>query len=470
MNKSKILACLPFLMLGAAHAALPAAPESPEPYKTMAHDMLKSVIEVNSTHGKGTTVLAEMLATRLKQEGFADADVTLVIPPEHPTKGNLVVRFHGKGQGKPLLFIAHLDVVEAKPEDWTVDPFKLTEKDGYFYGRGTQDMKDDDAALMVNLIRLKKESFVPNRDLIVAFTADEEAGDDSNGVDYLLKNRRDLVDAEMVINPDGGGGVASGDKRLNLSVQTSEKTFLTFWLEVTNKGGHSSLPEPDNAIYRLSAALGRVAKLSFPIRLNATTRAYFAAAAKQEAGQLGMDLGAMAEGKADAAVLKRLQANITYNAQLHTTCVATGIEGGHAENALPQRARAMIQCRTLPDDSQATVQSILAKAVADPEVKISVMTPARPGPESVLSPKLQAKIQSVVDQMWPGVPVVPDMDAGASDSKYTRAAGMPSYGVTGMFIDMNDVRAHGRDERIVIDNYYQDVEFNYRLIKALTAE
>jgi acetylornithine deacetylase/succinyl-diaminopimelate desuccinylase-like protein len=461
---------LSLLLTGAAQAALPDAPQPPAAVKTLAHEVLQQAIETNSTHAFGSTALAEILAARFHAAGFSPDDLTLLAPPEHPNKGNLVLRYKGQGKGKPILLILHLDVVEAKPEDWSVDPFKLVEKDGYYYGRGTQDMKSDVAAITTDLIRLKGEGFVPERDIIVAFTADEEAEGDANGVDWLLKNHRDLIDAEFSINPDAGGGVSTGDRRLYIGLETSEKVFLTFWLEVTNKGGHSSLPEADNAIYRLSSALGRIDKYGFPVKLNPTTKAWFAAMAKLEKGQLQQDMLAMAKPTLDAAAVKRLEKQPLYNAMLHTTCVATMIEGGHAENALPQRARAMIQCRTLPADDQATVQGLLAKAVNDPEVKISVFTPWAPGPESVASPKFLAKMQSVVDQSWPHVPVVPDMDAGASDSKFTRGAGIPSFGITGLFIDMDDVRAHGRDERIGVDSFYQNVEFDYHLLKAFSSE
>jgi len=459
---------LSLLLAGSAEAALPDAPQPPDAVKKLAHEVLRDAIETNTVHNFGTTALAEKLAARFHAAGFSPDDLTLLAPAEYPAQGNLVVRYRGQGKGKPLLYIAHLDVVEARSEDWSVDPFKLVEQDGYYYGRGTGDMKGDVAALVTNLIRMKGEGYVPDRDIIVAFTADEEAGGQSNGVNWLLKNHRDLIDAEFSVNPDAGGGSSLGDRRLYIGLETSEKVFLTFRIEVTNKGGHSSLPEADNAIYRLAAALGRIDKFSFPVRLGATTKAWFGAMAKMEKGQLRQDMTAMTRPNLDQAAVKRLEKQPLYNAMLHTTCVATMLDGGHAENALPQRAGAMIQCRTLPDDDQQTVQAMLTKAVADPEVKFSVITPWLPGPESVASPKFLARIQAVVDQMWPHVPVVPDMDSGASDSKYTRAAGIPSFGITGIFTDINDVRWHGRDERVPADGYYQNVEFQYRLIKTLS--
>jgi len=439
------------------------------PSIALALDVLKSLVEINTTHAQGSTRAAEALAARLRAAGFASEELTLIAPTDHPTKGNLVIRLHGQGKGKPVLFIGHLDVVEAKREDWSVDPFTLTAMEGYFYGRGTLDMKGDDAALVTNLMRFKQEGFVPERDIVVALTADEEAEGDANGVAWLLREHRDLIDAGLVFNPDAGGGVSTGDRRLYMGLETSEKIFVTFGLEVTNKGGHSSLPEPDNAIYRLAAGLGRIAKLSFPVRLNATTKAYFAAMAKLETGQKRRDMIAMTQLKPDPAAVRRLEASVFDNALLHTTCVATKIDGGHAENALPQRARAMIQCRMLPDDTQASVESILKKTLADPAIKVSVITPAAPGPESVPTAAIMSKVVAVVGSMWPNVPVVPDMDTGASDSKYTRGAGLPSFGITGLFTDIDDNRTHGRDERIPIDGFYQDVEFTYRLMRTFSA-
>ncbi len=463
-----ILAALLAAMGASAQAQSPRAPQPPEAVKTLAVEIFKSLVETNTTHAKGSTDAATALAERLRAAGFAAGDLRLLAPAAHPTKGNLIIRLHGSGAGKALLFVGHLDVVEANREDWTVDPFLLTAKDGYFYGRGTLDMKDDDAVLVTDLIRLKQEGFVPARDIVVALTADEEAEGDSNGVDWLLREHRDLIDADLAINPDAGGGMSSGNRKLYMGLETSEKVFVTFGLEVTNKGGHSSLPEPDNAIYRLAAGLGRIAHLSFPVKINATTKSYFAAMAPMQSGRLRRDMTAMTQPKLDPDAIRRLESSVFYNALLHTTCVATMINGGHAENALPQRAKAMIQCRMLPSDTQAAVEALLVKTLDDPAIKVSVITPAAPGPESVPPPALLHKIESVVASMWP-VPVILDMDTGASDSKYTRGAGIPTFGITGMFTDIDDNRAHGRDERVPIDGFYEDVEFTYRLMKSLSS-
>ncbi len=462
--------CSAALMLGgaAAQADLPLSPMPPDQVKTLARDVFQQMIETNTVHSNGTMKLAEALVARFHAAGYAPEDVALLAPAEHPTQGNVVVRLRGKGKGRPLLDIVHLDVVEAKPEDWTVDPFTLTEKDGWFYGRGTLDVKGDAAALATTMIRLKSEGFSPDRDIIVAFTTDEEGGD-SNGVDWLLRTHRDLIDAELALNPDAGGGIAKGDKRLYIGLQTSEKTYVTFRAEVTNKGGHSSLPEPDNAIYRLAAGLTRLSKLSFPVHTNATTRAWFGEMAKLESGQLRQDMEAMTKDKLDPAAVKRLEGQIFYNAMLHTTCVATMLDGGHADNALPQRAGVSIQCRMMPDDTAEKTKALIEKTLADPEIKVSVLVPAAPGPESPLTAAVTSKMNAVVQSMWPGLTVIPDMDAGASDSKYTRAVGIPTYGINGMFPDIDDNRAHGRDERTRVNDFYSDVEFTYRELKAFSA-
>ncbi|MGA8707453.1 MAG: M20/M25/M40 family metallo-hydrolase [Steroidobacteraceae bacterium] len=397
----------------------PGQDQAPEVQRQHALDLLTRLVGINTTHPYGSTQAADYLAAQALAAGFSTQEVTTLAPPGFPERGNVIVRLRGSTKARAVLFIGHLDVVEAKREDWSVDPFQLTTAAGYLYGRGTLDMKGDDVALLTGLMRMKREGYVPKHDVIVALTADEEAGapPGTNGVDWLLHEHRDLIDAQLAFNPDSGGGASSGDRRLYMGLETSEKIFVTFGLEVTNKGGHSSLPEPDNAIYRLAAGLQRISKLDFPVRTNATTRAWFAAMASLESGQLRQDMLAMtSSGSLDPDAVSRLESSIFYNAMLHSTCVATMINGGHAENALPQRAAAMIQCRMLPDDSQGTVESTLVDALADPDIKVSVITPAAPGPESVATAPIMSLVKSVSESIWPGVPVVPDMDAGASDS------------------------------------------------------
>lgn len=469
MAAGAVLASLP--LAAALAQAPPPGPLPPPADRALARDILKELVETNTTFEHGTVPAAQAVARRLLAAGFPAADVQVLTPAAYPTKSNTVVRLRGDGKARPVLFICHLDVVEARPEDWSVDPFKLTEKDGYFYGRGSFDMKDDDSAVLESLIRLKREGYVPDRDIIVAFTADEEAGSgDTNGVRWLLADHRDLVDAAFVINPDSGGGDLDHGRRLDLNFQTSEKTYVTYTATVTSPGGHSSLPEPDNAIYRLSEGLVRLSKAPFPARVTPTTRAYFREMAPTQSGQTRADMLTVAQGPGPGfeAAAGRLSATAEYNAQLRTTCVATLLSAGHAENALPQRAQATIQCRLLPGDTAEATEAALAERFADPRIGLAVLYTPAPNPESPLDPAVMKAVAGVAQGMWPGVPLFPMMGVGASDSIYTRAAGLPSYGVGGAFSDMNDNRAHGRDERVGVTAYYEDVEFTYRLMKALT--
>jgi len=350
-----------------------------------------------------------------------------------------------------------------------MDPFTLVEKDGFFYGRGTLDVKDGDAILVATLVRLKQEGYRPNRDLILALTSGEEGGSDYNGVDWLLKNHRELIDAEYVINMDGGDPVMLNGKRLMRTVQAAEKVYVTFKLEVHNPGGHSSLPTKDNAIYRLAAALGRLSGYQFPAQLNEITRATLQNWAALQQGQLAADLAAVARPNPDTAAIRRLSdQSPVYNAQLRTTCVATELAGGHAENALPQTASATVNCRMLPGTPSEDVQRTLNAVVNDTAVVISVVTAATPSPASPLTPTVMGPIERVTKRLW-NVPVVPVMETGATDGLYLRNAGIPVYGVSGVFVDINDIRAHGRDERIGVQDYYDGAEYIYQLVKELSS-
>jgi acetylornithine deacetylase/succinyl-diaminopimelate desuccinylase-like protein len=445
----------------------PAPPLPPPADQQLARDMLKGLVEINTTHAHGSTEAAKAIQGWLLSAGFAAGDVVFLAPSDHPTKGNVVVRYRGKHSSDAVLFLGHLDVVEAKPEDWSVDPFKLTQREGWFYGRGTIDMKDGDAALVESLIRLKREKFIPDHDVIVAFTADEEAGGDANGPAFLLKEHRDLIDAALVVNLDGGGGNTKNGERLFYEVGTSEKTYVTFTLETTSPGGHGSLPGPDNAIYKLAAGLGRLEAFKFPVMLTATTRASFDKLGALESGPAAADMRAVAEAPPDLAAAERLSQNVRLNAQLRTTCVATLISGGHAENALPQRAKATIQCRMLPGDSAANVQNALVATLADPAIHVTLDAPPVVSPESPPTPRLMAKVALLVHSMCPNVPIIPTMATGFSDDRQTRNAGMVSYDVSGVWQDVDENRAHGRDERIGIQAFDESVEFTYRLIKAM---
>jgi len=456
-------------LCAAVHVAASPGPLPPEPDRVLAREIFKELLEINTTHEHGSTEAAQAIRRRLLASGFGEGDLTFIAPPDRPAKGNLIVRYRGrKGSAKPILFLGHLDVVEAKAADWSMDPFKLTEKDGWLYGRGTIDMKDGDAALVESLIRLKREHFAPARDVIVALTADEEAGGDSNGPQFLLKNHRELIDAGMAINLDGGGGDYKDGERAFFEIGTSEKTYLTFTIEATGPGGHGSLPGKDNPIYRIANGLARLESHAFPVMLTDTTRASFGKLADLDPGPDSADMHAVAKTPPDLAAANRLSANPRFNAQLRTTCVATLISGGHAENALPQRAKATIQCRLIPGDTAQHVQEELTATLADPKISITQDAPPIVSPESPPSAQLLSKIADITHSMWPGVPLLLTMATGFSDDRQTRNAGIPSYDVSGTWHDVNENRAHGRDERIGAREFDESVEFTYRLIKTMS--
>lgn len=466
--------CLAALIAGSAAIAGDKAPNLPGPMppkanQKLAHDIFRELVEVRSVHDVGTRQTADILVKYFKANGFTDSEIQVLPETKYPKQVNVVVRLKGKGKGKPVMWIGHMDVVDAKAEDWTLPPFKFIEKDGYFYGRGTSDMKDQDASMAASLIRLKKEGYVPDRDIIVAFTADEEVGEEQDGPAFLLKHRRKFVDAGLVINPDISSGEIVKGKRRDFTVETTEKTYATFTFTVTNKGGHSSEPRPDNAIYQLSHALVRLQHYNFPFKTNATTRLYFKHVATLQSGQRRKDMLKLASSpKVDLAAAKRLSRDVAVNAILHTTCVATMLKAGVQENALPSRAVATVQCRVFPDETIAQTKATLEKVAADPAIKVEQLGMVTQAPESPPRPALFGSVKKVVTSMWGDVPVVPVMSAGASDSIFTRNAGIPSYGVGGAWEDIDDIRAHGRDERMSQSTFYQSVEFTYRLMKELT--
>lgn len=451
-------------------AALPAQQTPPEADRRMARAILAELVSINTTRDSGATRAAVALARRLTAAGFPARDVQLGGPaPKHQ---NLVVRLRGRGEAKPILFLAHLDVVEARREDWTMDPFQLTERDGWLYGRGTIDIKDEVAGLVTNLIRLRRERYVPDRDIIVALT-DHEEGGEANGVAWLLANRREWLDAGYVINLDAAGGQMHQGRRLRLPVQTSEKIYATFLLEVTGPGGHSSLPQPNNTIYTLARGLDRLAAHAFPVRLTETTRGFFDRLGGQIGGQTGRDLQAIAAGRADSAAVARVSETLMYNGSMRNTCVATMLEAGHAENALPQRAKATVQCRLLPGESPTAMRDTLARIVGDTAIHVAIKgdpqgREPQDAPESPLDPEVMAAVEAVTHALWPDVIVLPVMDPWTSDGSQLRRAGLPVYGVSGVFYDIDEDRAHGQDERVLAEAFYQGVEFNYLLMKALT--
>ncbi|MDX1404239.1 MAG: M20/M25/M40 family metallo-hydrolase [Woeseiaceae bacterium] len=436
------------------------------PHQELARDLLKELVEINTTDSVGdNTAAAQAMADRLLAAGFPPEDVQVLAPAER--KGNLVARYRGReSQRQPLLLLAHIDVVEADPADWTLPPFQFIEQDGYYYGRGTTDDKDEAAIYIANLIRMKQEGFVPDRDIIVALTADEEGGP-HNGVQWLLENHRELIDAEYALNEGGGGSMKDG-VRISNDVQASEKVYQTFTLETTNPGGHSSLPKKDNAIYHLADALIRIRNYDFPVSLNEVTQAFFERTADLADGELAEAMRGVLQSPPDPASVAYLAETPFYNSRLRTTCVATRLDAGHADNALPQRARATVNCRVLPGESIDAVENTLEAVIGNPEVSITRVNQANPSPPSPLTPEMLGTIEAITEEMWPGVPVIPTMSTGATDGLYLRKAGIPVYGVSGLFRDVDDNRAHGQNERILIESFFDGQEFLYRLTTALS--
>jgi acetylornithine deacetylase/succinyl-diaminopimelate desuccinylase-like protein len=443
--------------------------------KQLAHDIFKQLIEINTTDSVGNvTTASEAMAQRFRAAGFPDSDIYIGGPNER--KKNLVVRYHGSDRHKPVLLIGHLDVVEARREDWTTDPFQFVEKDGYFYGRGAQDMKDEDAIMVATFIRMRHENFVPDRNIILALTADEEGGS-SNGVEWLLKNHRDLVNAEFVVNTDDITLWTEHGKPVRMELDATEKIYSDYQLAVTDPGGHSSLPKPDNPIYKLSNALARLQNYKFPVQLNDVTRAYYERMARIETGQRAADMRAILKDESNQEAAARLSQNVNDNATLRTTCVATRVNAGHANNALPQRAEAIVNCRILPGHSKQDVRDTLVRVVADPAITVRYISNSFAVSDTVpdmpvfaapsLRPDVLAALEQVTKQLWPGTPVIPTMARGASDGIYTTAAGMPTYIAAGVAVDLADDREHGRDERVGVDSFYGGLDFWYRYLKAL---
>src|SRR6266853_4866828 len=386
------------------------------PQQQRAFDIYKELVEINTVTQTGDTArAADAMAARLIAAGFDSADVQVFKPA--PRKGNLVARLRGTGARKPILLLAHLDVVEARSEDWSVDPFRLTEKDGYFYSRGSGDDKYMAASFVAKLIRYKQEGYRPDREIILALETDEEILDaNAMGIGWLLKNHRELIEAEFALNEGGGVGLKRG-KPIRNSVQTSEKVSVTYQLEATNRGGHSSLPIKDNAIYRLAEGLSRLSKFTFPFKLNETTRAYFERTAELESEQVAADIRSVISGRPDPASLSfvRLSANPVYNAQLRTTCVATLLEGGHAYNALPQAARATVNCRIMPGEPVDEVKATLVRVLADDQIVVTQIGEPILSAPSALHEEIMGAVGNVSQAFWPGAPIVPTMSAGATD-------------------------------------------------------
>ena len=438
------------------------------PDQELARAIFKELIEINTVHSTGnTTIAAEAMAKRLIAAGYAEKDIQIVGPEQR--NRNLVVRLHGSGKRPPLLMLSHLDVVEARRSDWSMDPFKLTEQDSWFYGRGTSDIKDGSAILVANFIRMKRDGYVPDRDLILALTAEEEGRGEYNGVEWLVKYQRALIDAEYCINMDAGDPQEKNGKRINRTVQLAEKGVLNLMLEVKNPGGHGSLPGKENAIYRLAAGLLKMQAYEFPVQFSEITKSYFYKMSSFETGQLAEDMKAVSQNAPDPGAIKRLCILPYYNALMRSTCVATMLEAGHAVNALPQSAKAICNCRILPGIPQTEVLKDIREMLADSQIVVKVMDSLLKNPPSPYNAVFMKTVEQVTEKLWPGIPVITVMDVGASDGIYLRGGGIPTYGISGVSVDVNDNRAHGRDERIGVKEFYDGLEYIYAIMKAFSS-
>src|SRR5436853_3222326 len=445
--------------------------EAPSADRALARDILRELVEINTTDSLGNTPrAARAMARRLVAAGFPAADVRVLIGPD-ARHGNLVARYRGTATataGRPIIGFAHLDVVPARRADWSVDPFALLEKDGYFDGRGTTDDKVGDAILVADFIRLKRAGFKPRRDLILVLTGDEETA--GSCIAWLVTKHRDLIDAEFALNTDAGGGVLRDGRRVMFTVQASEKVYATYALAAVDKGGHSSLPRhADNPLYRLARGLQRLADSQFAVQLNEISRAFFERSAAIEAGQLADDMRGVLKDPPDSGPVARLSAVPFYNSKLRTTCVATMLAAGHAENALPQAARATVNCRILPGEPAAAVEATLTRLAGDDRITVSTVYTPVPSPPSPLTPAIMSPLGRLVADQFPGVPIVPVMEAGATDGLFLRNAGIPTYGVSAVFEDPNDTRAHGRDERIGVQTFYDALEFWHHMLRAFAS-
>jgi acetylornithine deacetylase/succinyl-diaminopimelate desuccinylase-like protein len=435
--------------------------------ETRFRDLYKELVEINTTLSAGScTQAAEAMKARLAQAGFPASDLHLIAPADRPKDGNLVAILPGSDMSaKAIMLLAHIDVVEAKREDWVRDPFKLTEEEGYFYARGASDDKAMAAVFTDSMVRFKEEGYRPKRTIKLVLTCGEETPNEFNGVKYLIEHHRALIDAAFALNEGGGGRLdaATGNYQYN-GIQAGEKLYQDFILETTNQGGHSSRPTPDNAIYQLTAALAKIQAHEFPIEFNDATRGYFMKFGAIVGGQTGADMKAAVSG--DAAAIQRLKKDPSVNSMLHTTCVATRIEGGHANNALPQRVSANVNCRIFPGHPPEEIRQALIKVVGDPGVKVSFESePEKAGPPPPLTPDILGPIEKLTDEMFPGVPVVPAQASGATDGRFLTPIGIPTYGVSGMFSDGATTNAHGLNERIRVQSLMEGREFLHRLTK-----
>ncbi|WP_411339486.1 M20/M25/M40 family metallo-hydrolase [Sphingopyxis sp. J-6] len=449
----------------------PAAAQAadPRPDQLAFRELYRELVETNTTLSSGSCTLAsERMAARLKAAGFADDQLTLFATPEHPKEGGLVAVYPGTARAaKPILLVAHIDVVEAKREDWERDPFKLIEEGGYFYGRGTLDDKAQAAVWVDTLIRFKQQGYKPKRTVKLALTCGEETNGAFNGVEWLAANKRDLIDAEFALNEGGGGDSDGKGKVLGQSVQVGEKTFANFRLETRNPGGHSSVPVRDNAIYQLSRALTKIDEYEFPVEMTDVTRRFFAEAGAARGDETGNAMAALATNPADKAALAIVDKDRFLHGNIRTTCVATLLDGGHAPNALPQRAGANINCRIFPGHSIESIRDELAKVIGDPGVTVTQLPPKRPAPPAPpLDPKIIGPMEKLVAKYWPGLKVIPSMANGYTDATFLGAVGIPTYGIPGIWGDPDGNGVHGLNERVEVKAVYVGRDYMFDLVKA----
>ena len=433
----------------------------------------KELVETNTTLSSGDcTLAATRMAARLKAAGYREEDVRVFVPDGHPKEGGLLTVLRGSDpNAKAILMLAHVDVVEAKREDWTRDPFALVEEGGYFYARGASDDKAQAAIWVDNLVRYREEGFRPRRSIKLALTRGEETNSALNGAGWLAQNEREAIDAEFALNEGAGGALDAQGRRVALEILAAEKTSQNFLLEATNPGGHSSRPVPDNAIYHITRAVDRVSDYEFPVQLNDANRAYFTGMSKIVGGEAGTAMASVLRNPGDAASVAALDKDANWHAMLRTTCVVTMLSAGHATNALPQRATANVNCRIFPGVSRESVLAQLTRIVADPAVKITIPEVRGPVAEPApLTPRILAPIKKVADEMWPGIPIVPVLEPGATDAQFLNPAGIPTYGISGIFEAPDLGHIHGLNERIRANSVYEGRAFLYRLVKLYAEE
>ena len=468
MNKRVFSAASLAIAMQTAAIAQEAPTTALRPDQVAFRALYRELVETNTTLSVGScTVAAERIVAHLKAAGYADNDITLFSVPDHPREGGLVVILAGTSKtAKPMLLLGHLDVVEARREDWTRDPFTLIEEDGYFFGRGTADMKAMDATWVDALMRFKQSGYRPKRTIKLALTCGEETSHVFNGAEWLTKNRPELIAASFALNEGGGGRTDGHGKVLTQSIQVGEKAMQNYRLEAVNAGGHSSIPIRDNAIYELSDALANVRDYEFPLRFSDTTRAFFARAGAARADELGHALVALSQNPADAAAEAIVSKDRSYHSMLRTTCVATLLEGGHATNALPQRAAANVNCRIFPGETVQSTQAALVAAIGDPGVKVTLVPPVFPlAVPPPLDPKIVGPAEKLVAKYFPGVPLIPSMSTGATDGVYLEAIGIPVYGVPGGWSDPDGNGVHGLNERRSVRSVFVGRDFLTELVK-----